>query len=250
LGLPNQFLLSDLLRHRVRCDQGIDHGTGVLAWMHPPVHRLLGWATKPSVLRLSRNVWRLDQLRGIGDHEVFVKGESSFSEQAVIDRLPTLLDADVLDENGIKLASIVDLLFAPKTGKIFYYLLARTDPRIPGTSRWRLSIDRIYDQQPGMVSTSLKSIDDLPLIRSSVREDFLRKSRDLKDQLQGFTDQASSKLEGWLEEPPWDESINPYSKNEYETQDREYDDWLDSDNESNDSNISNKSFNTDNDPWI
>ena len=43
MSLPEQLLLSDLLRRRVRCDQGLDHGAGALAWMHPPVHRLLGW---------------------------------------------------------------------------------------------------------------------------------------------------------------------------------------------------------------
>ena len=58
MTLPQKLLLSDLLRHRVRCDLGIDHGSGVTPWMHPPIHRLLGWATKPSSLRLARDVWR------------------------------------------------------------------------------------------------------------------------------------------------------------------------------------------------
>ena len=70
MTLPDQFLLSHLLKHRVRCDQGIDHGTGLIGWMHPPVHRLLGWFTKPSNIRLSRRVWRLDQLKGIGTQEI------------------------------------------------------------------------------------------------------------------------------------------------------------------------------------
>ncbi|MGA0162227.1 MAG: RNA methyltransferase, partial [Vulcanococcus sp.] len=50
MSLPEQLLLSELLRRRVRCDQGLDHGVGVAAWMHPPVHRLLGWFSKPSAL--------------------------------------------------------------------------------------------------------------------------------------------------------------------------------------------------------
>ncbi|MEB3183885.1 MAG: RNA methyltransferase, partial [Cyanobacteriota bacterium] len=29
MALPEQLLLSDLLRLRVRCDQGLDHGPGV-----------------------------------------------------------------------------------------------------------------------------------------------------------------------------------------------------------------------------
>ena len=90
MTLPNQLLLSDLLKHRVRCDQGLDHGPGLVGWMHPPVHRLLGWFSRPSNLRLSRNVWKLDQLRGIGSHEVYVKGLPNHCEQSTVDRIPTL----------------------------------------------------------------------------------------------------------------------------------------------------------------
>jgi hypothetical protein len=73
--LPEQVLLSDLLRRHVRCDQGLDHGAGVQVWMHPPVHRVLGWVSKPSAFGNRREVWRLNQLRGIAELEVLVQGE-------------------------------------------------------------------------------------------------------------------------------------------------------------------------------
>ena len=208
MTLPQQFILSDLLKHHVRCDQGLNHGIGLIGWMHPPVHRLLGWFSKPSNFRLTRSVWRLDQLKGIGTQEVYVKGLPVNTEQSTIDRLPTLLNADVLNSNGKKLGSVVDLVFNPKTGKIFHYLLSRSDPRIPGTSRWRLLIDNILDQQPGMVSINLKSLDDLPIAKASIKQDFLRRSRNWRDQIQEFSDQASDRLEGWIEEPPWEERNN------------------------------------------
>ena len=207
MTIPDQLLLSDLLRHRVRCDQGIDHGQGVIAWMHPPVHRLLGWATKPSALRIARDVWRLDQLRGLRDPEVFVKGNPTISDQVTLDRIPTLLDADLVNIQGEKLGVLADLVFSPKTGTIIHYLVSRSDPRIPGTSRWRLTIDRIKDQQPGIVSSKILSIDELPLVRSSVRQDLLRKSRVWREQFQEFSSEASQRLEGWLEEPPWEEKL-------------------------------------------
>ena len=88
MSLPEQLLLSDLLRHRGCSDIGIDHGPGFSAWMHPPVHRLLGWVTRPSSLRLSREVFRLDQLRGVSTQEVYVKGNPSITEQGTFDRIP------------------------------------------------------------------------------------------------------------------------------------------------------------------
>ena len=204
MALPDQVLLSDLLHHRVRCDQGLDHGPGVLAWMHPPVHRLLGWVSRPSALRNERDVWRLDQCRGFSDQEVFVKGSPASSDPITLERLPTLLDADLVDARGERLGQIADLTFVPASGEILHYLVSRSDPRLPGSSRWRLTPDRIVDQQPGVVSTALQDLDDLPLARSSVRRDLMRRSRGWRDQIQQIGDRAGDRLEGWLEEPPWD----------------------------------------------
>jgi hypothetical protein len=205
LSRPDQILLSDLLRHRVRCDQGLDHGPGVMAWMHPPVHRLLGWVSRPSALRTRRLVWRLDQWRGLSEQEVFVKGPPAEADLVTLERLPTLLEADLLDRQGERLGSIADLAVVPATGQILHYLVSRSDPRLPGSSRWRLTPDRIVDQCPGQVSTALRELDELPLARSSVRQDLLRRSRSWREQLQQIGDRAGERLEGWLEEPPWEE---------------------------------------------
>lgn len=74
MALPEQLLLSDLLRRRVRCEQGLEHGAGAVAWMHPPVHRLLGWISKPSAFGDRREAWRLNQLRGLAELELYVQG--------------------------------------------------------------------------------------------------------------------------------------------------------------------------------
>jgi len=100
LALPEQLLLSDLLRRRVRCQQGIDHGLGLMGWMHPPVHRLLGWASRPSAFGTRRLVWRLDQLRGLADQEAFVAGDPAETDQATLERLPSLWDAALVGAAG------------------------------------------------------------------------------------------------------------------------------------------------------
>ena len=205
MSLPKQLLLSDLLQHTVRCDLGLDHGPGVMAWMHPPVHRLLGWVRRPSALRMSREVWRLDQCCGLTDDQVFVRGEPAVTDPTLLDRLPTLLNADLVDRHGERLGAVADLVFEPASGAIHHYLISRTDPRLPGTSRWRLTPDRIVDQQPGQVSTALDGLDDLPLARSSVRQDLLQRTQRWRDQLRDIGDRAGDRLEGWLDEPPWDE---------------------------------------------
>ena len=205
MTLPDQLLLSDLLNHTVRCDLGLDHGPGLMAWMHPPVHRLLGWVSRPSALRMSREVWRLDQCCGITDQQVFVRGEPASTDLVILEQLPTLMDAALLDRYDERIGTVVDFVFEPATGAIRHYLIARSDPRLPGTSRWRLSPDRIQDQQAGAVSTALQTLDDLPLARSSVRQDLLQRTQRWRDQLRDMGDRAGDRLEGWLEEAPWDE---------------------------------------------
>jgi len=214
--LPEQLLLSDLLRRRVRCQSGIDHGPGVLAWMHPPVHRLLGWISKPSAFGERRQAWRLDQLRGLAELEALVQGEGAETDLPTCERLPTLIDATLLDRRGDPIGTLADAAVELSTGRIRHYLVSRSDPRLPGSSRWRLSPDRIVDQQPGQVSTGLSGLDDLPLARASVRQEFLRRSRRWRDQVQEetsrlrdqfqqagdrFEERFSERLEGWLEEP-------------------------------------------------
>lgn len=207
MSLPEQLLLSDLLRRQVRCDQGLERGAGVMAWMHPPVHRLLGWASRPSAFAQKRLVWRLDQLRGLGEQEVFVKGEPAETDAATLERLPTLIDAALTGADDVPLGLVADAAVELRSGRILHYLVARSDPRLPGTSRWRLSPDRIVDQQPGRVFTALRGLDDLPVARASVRQQLLRRSRRWKEQVQEVGGRVEERLEGWLEEPPWPEAF-------------------------------------------
>ena len=106
-----KLLLSDLLKHNIRCDNGIDHGPVVNPWMYPPVHRILGLISRPSNLRLERHVWRLDQIKGLNQEEVFVKGGCSISNDKTLERFPTLMYSNVFNKSGQKLGQIADFLF-------------------------------------------------------------------------------------------------------------------------------------------
>ena len=205
MALPDQLLLSDLLNHTVRCELGLDHGPGVMGWIHPPVHRLLGWISRPSALRMTREVWRLDQCCGFTDQQIYVRGEPAITDPATLERLPTVLNADLLDRDGERLGSLVDLVFEPESGAIRHYLVARSDPRLPGSSRWRLTPNRILDHRPGQVMTTLNGLDDLPLARASVRQDLLRRTQRWSEQLRDMGDRAGDRLEGWLEDAPREE---------------------------------------------
>ncbi len=183
----------------------LNYGNGENVWMHPPVHRILGWYSRPSNFDLKRNVWRLNQISQIIDNEIYVKGEPAISDLGTLNRFPTLIQAGLINSKGSKIGVIADFLFEMKTGNIKYYLVSRSNPKIPGSSRWKLNIDDINDQQPGLVFCSKNSLDDLILIKSSIKQEFFKKGKKVIDTVSDMKDIASNKLEDWLEE---DEDIN------------------------------------------
>ena len=205
MKLPEEFLLSQLLNHNVKGNSAFNYGIGESAWMHPPVHRILGWYSRPSNFDLKRNVWRLNQISQIIDNDIYVKGDPAISDLVTLNRFPTLIDANLINSEGSKIGFIADFQFNLKTGNIVYYLVSRSNPKIPGSSRWKLNINKISDQQPGLVFSSIFSLDDLELMKSSIKYEFLNKGKKIMDKFSDMKNIASNKLEDWLEE---DEDIN------------------------------------------
>ena len=241
MKLPQKYLLSDLLSHNVRNNMTLSYGVGENVWMHPPVHRILGWSSRPSNLNLSRNVWRLNQITQIIDSEIFVKGKPAISDLNTLNRFPSLLFANLINKNGVKIGSIADFIFDFKTGNILNYLISRSNPRIPGSSRWKLNIQSISDQQPGLVFCCEESLDDFVLVKSSIKNEFFKKGKNFVNKFDDIKSIATNKLENWLEED------DLYKRKTFSEDDQ----LINENNKSNsDANNANYSNNRDNDPWI
>ena len=209
MKLPKEFLLSELLNHNVKGNSNLNYGIGENVWMHPPVHRILGWSSRPSNFDLKRNVWKLNQINQIIDKDIYVKGHPAISDLATLNRFPSLIEANLISSEGSKLGVIADFVFEMKTGNIKFYLISRSNPRIPGSSRWKLNIHQIVDQQPGLVFSSCISLEDLHLIKSSVKNEFFKKGKKIFNRFDEMKNIATNRLEDWLEE---DEDINQKSE--------------------------------------
>ena len=219
----------------------LSYGVGETVWMHPPVHRILGWSSRPSNLNLSRNVWRLNQIKQIIDSDIFVKGEPAISDLNTLNRFPNLLFANLINKKGMKIGSIADFVFDFKTGNILNYLIARSNPRIPGSSRWKLNINSITDQQPGLVFCCEESLDDFVLIKSSIKNEFFKKGKNLFNKFDDIKNIATNKLEDWLEE-----------EDVYDSKTVSEDEQFLNKNNKNNSDANNRNYfnNKENDPWI
>ena len=203
MALPQELLVSTLLRARVEDHQGTDHGVGHQVWMHPPDHRVLGWASRPTSFGPTRSVWRLNQLRRLQGDVVVVSDTPARTQQSTLDLLPTIMGAHLYSHDGLALGRVVDAVATPRTGAIGHYLVARSDPPLPGTSRWRLQPNAILDQQPGRVVAAVASLDDLPLVRAGLRTQALQTGQRWRERLQETTVQAGRQLEGWLRHAPF-----------------------------------------------
>ena len=241
MKLPQKYLLSDLLSHNVRNNMTLSYGVGENVWMHPPVHRILGWSSRPSNLNLTRNVWRLNQITQIIDNEIFVKGKPAISDLNTLNRFPNLLYANLINKNGVKIGSIADFIFDFKTGNILNYLISRSNPRIPGSSRWKLNIQSISDQQPGLVFCCEESLDDFVLVKSSIKNEFFKKGKNFFNKFDDIKSIATNKLEDWLEED------DVYRRKIFSEDDQLLNENIKSNSDANNTNYSN---NRDNDPWI
>tara|TARA_Y100001970_G_scaffold205126_1_gene249797 strand:+ start:1638 stop:2396 length:759 start_codon:yes stop_codon:yes gene_type:complete len=252
LKIPKDYLLSDLLNHNVKADVNLSFGAGENVWMHPPVHRILGWYSRPSNLNLKRNVWRLNQVTQIIDNDIYIKGNPAISDLATLNRFPNLLFANLVNSKGSKIGVIADFLFEFKTGNIKYYLISRSNPKIPGSSRWKLNINNIVDQQPGLVFCSLESLDQLSLVKSSLKNRFLQKGKKLFDRVDDMKNVAANKLEDWLEE---EETYFP-NNNSQKAESLDIDEFFDfnrkEDKQFYSDNINSSSSNKkkEDDPWI
>ena len=246
MALSRQILISELLRARLRDPLGQDLGVGHQVWMHPPCHRLLGWSSRPASFGPQRLIWRLDQLLELNEGEAVVEGEPCDTDQSTLELLPTLLEANLHGQGDRVLGRLVDGVVDTDTGRIEHYLVARSDPRLPGTSRWRLEPDRLFDQQPGRVHAALQELDDLPLDRASIRQQMLRRSRQLRDQVPESFDGFEDRLRSWgqrlwdggedlIERWREDEEPSPAPQRRPSPQQNRRPDWDDS---------------SDEDPWI
>ena len=246
MALSRQILISELLRARLRDPLGQDLGVGHQVWMHPPCHRLLGWSSRPASFGPQRLIWRLDQLLELNEGEAVVEGEPCDTEQSTLELLPTLLETNLHGQGDRVLGRLVDGVVDTDTGRIEHYLVARSDPRLPGTSRWRLEPERLFDQQPGRVHAALQELDDLPLDRASIRQQMLRRSRQLRDQVPESFDGFEDRLRSWgqrlwdggedlIERWREDEEPSPAPQRRPSPQQNRRPDWDDS---------------SDEDPWI
>ncbi len=119
-----EWLQADLLDRRVVEQATLeDWGRVEMVWMHPPAHRVLGFICRQGRMRAQRYAFRLDQVRGLGEETVMLTAAPVVASPEKVERLQTLIGAEVWSEFGDDIGRIIDCVFDPASGRILAYRL-------------------------------------------------------------------------------------------------------------------------------
>ena len=114
-----------------------------VVWMHPPVHRVLGFISKSGFLGTKKTAFNLAQIKTLGANSILVNGKPVSTDSEKVRQLESLLDCEVWSDAGNKIGRITDYLFNPKTGAITQYLFV--------SSGWGGIVGDIYLLPPSKI---------------------------------------------------------------------------------------------------
>ena len=114
---------SDLL-HRLVLDRTTTEELGrvEVVWMHPPVHRVLGFICKSNLLGGKRFAFNLKQLQRLGTNSIIVSSQPVETNATEVGHLESLIGLELWTEAGTQLGRITDCLFNLHSGVILAYL--------------------------------------------------------------------------------------------------------------------------------
>lgn len=91
-------------------------------WMHPPVHRVLGFICRSGFLGTKKTAFNLAQITTLGANSILVNAKPVETDAQRVRQLESLINCEVWSDAGNKIGSITDCLFNLKTGAITQYL--------------------------------------------------------------------------------------------------------------------------------
>jgi len=114
---------SDLL-NRIVIDRSTMEELGSIdvLWMHPPVHRVLGFICKSGFLGTKKTAFNLAQIKTLGTNSILVNARPVETDSEQVRKLESLIGCEVWRDDGDKNGKIIDCLFNLKTGAITQYL--------------------------------------------------------------------------------------------------------------------------------
>ena len=212
---PEVVRQSDLLNQLVLDRNTMEElGHVDVLWMHPPVHRVLGFICKSGFLGTKKTAFNLAQIKTLGANSILVNAKPVETDSAKVRKLESLLNCDVWSDAGDKIGRITDYLFNPKTGAITQYLFVSSGWGGIAGGVYLLPPNKILSFGSKKVLLSEGAALNLAVYRqgikqkltqagTSLKEDYIQATQELRSlakQAQTVTEQAKERAQALAEQ--------------------------------------------------
>ncbi len=178
-------------------------------WMHPPVHRVLGFVCRSGFLGTKKTAFNLAQIKTLGANTILVNAKPVETDSEKVRQLESLINCEVWSDAGNKIGRITDCLFNFKTGAITEYLFVSSGWNEIAGSVYLLPPSKILSFGNKRVLVSEAATQTLAVYREGIKqklnkagnffkEDYIQATlevRSLAKQAQATTDQAKERAQ-------------------------------------------------------
>jgi uncharacterized protein YrrD len=212
---PEVVRQSDLLNQLVLDRNTMEElGHVDVLWMHPPVHRVLGFICKSGFLGTKKTAFNLAQIRTLGANSILVNAKPVETDSEKVRQLESLINCEVWSDAGNKIGRITDCLFNFKTGAITEYLFVSSGWGAIAGGVYLLPPSKILSFGNKRVLVSEAAAQTLAVYREGIKQkltkagDFLKEDyiqatqevRSLAKQAQAATEQARERAQALAEQ--------------------------------------------------
>jgi len=230
---PEVVKQSDLLNQLVLDRNTMEElGHVDVLWMHPPVHRVLGFICKSGFLGTKKTAFNLAQITRLGVNSILVNAQPVETDSEKVRKLESLIDCEVWSDAGNKIGRITDCLFNLKTGVITQYLFVSSGwggmaggiyllppTKVLSFGRKRVLVSEAAAQTLTVYREGIKQ--KLTKARNIFKEDYIQVTqevRSLAKQAQVATEQAKERAQILAEQAKQKvHSLNQQLKEETQT---------------------------------
>ncbi len=192
---PDLIRHSDLLNRLVLDRKSTEElGRVERVWMHPPVHRVLGFICKSGLLGSKRFAFNLQQVKSLGSASIVVDSTPVETNAVEVGHLETLIGNELWSDGGDQIGKIIDCLFNQRTGVIKEYLFKAEGWQGVTGKVYRLPPHRILNFGKKRVLVAAAVTNKFPLYQEGIEQRLSKAG----DRLAERYNKATQELQGSL----------------------------------------------------
>lgn len=212
---PEVIRQSDLLNQLIFDRNTMEElGRVDVLWMHPPVHRVLGFISRSGLLGTKKTAFNLAQIKTLGANGILVNAKPVETDSEKVRKLESLLNCEIWSDGGNKIGRITDCLFNLKTGVITQYLFVSSGwggiasgvyllppSQILSFGSKRVLVAEVAAQNLAVYREGIK--EKLTNAGNSLKEDYIQATQELRSltkQAQAATEQAKERAQTLAEQ--------------------------------------------------